>query len=192
MVTFTVLGSDGYLGSVVTRRWMELGASPRLTGEPADYVVNCIRPDDLLLSERIAETTRLIQPSTDAIAEDSDYARGKRILERIPGAVTIRAGIIDTRHDYAVAYRNWRCNPITPLEWAELAWELKDRPGLHLAGREGVSRHLVASLVAYFFDKPQPEPGWAEVPLSRIVEDDERDWNTLAEGLTEYREWLQS
>lgn len=188
MVTAAVIGERGYLGSVVKRRWAELGADI-VTAATADYVVNCIRPDDLLLSERLSETSVLIQPSTDAIAEDTDYAVTKRLLERIP-AVTIRSGIVDIRHRLGVAYRNWSCNPITPLEWADLAWDLKDRPGVHVAGREPVSRYAVASLVAYVWDQPAPIPAWAEAPLFRVQRDRERTWDTLLEALVEYREWL--
>lgn len=189
-MTFGVIGERGYLGSAVKRRWQELGAT--WDAIDPEYVINCVRPDDLALTARLAETGNLICPSTDAIAEDTDYARGKRAVERTPGAVIIRAGIVDVRQDYPVAYRNWRCNPVTPLEWADLSWDLRDRPGLHLAGREAVSRHLVASLVAYFWERAQPTPGWADIPLSRLVEDGEREWNTLAEALAEYREWLRS
>lgn len=192
MVTFSVLGAAGYLGNVVTRRWIELGASPRLTGEPADYVVNCVRPDDFLLSERIAETARLIQPSSDAINEDTDYARGKRILERIPGAVIIRAGLVDIRRQPSIAYRNWRCNPLTPLEWADLAWDVKDRPGLHTAGRESLSRYQVADLVAELWDLPAPVPSWADVPLSRLVDNERAEWPPLRDALGEFREWSRS
>jgi hypothetical protein len=190
MVTAAILGERGMLGSVVKRRWAEHGAEIT-TAATADYIVNCIRPDDLLLSERLSETAILIQPSTDAIAEDSDYAVTKRILERIP-AVTIRAGLVDITRQPGVAYRNWRCNPITPLEWADLAWDLRDRPGVHVAGREPVSRFGVASLVAYLWDRPAPVPAWSEVPLSRIQRDRDREWDTLMEALTEYRDWLRS
>lgn len=195
----TVLGENGYLGAVVKRRWLELGDS--------DHVINCIRPDDLLLSERLAEDGRLIQPSTDAIAEGSSYARTKRILERIPGAVIIRAGIVDIRHDLTTAYLNWRCNPLTPLEWADFAWSVRDRPGLHITGREGVSRYELAALVAELWERPAPARGWAEVPLSRVQSATDpldrvgmpakdwkpgRRWPPLREALIEFREWLRS
>lgn len=191
MVTAAILGHRGMLGSVVARRWAELGAEI-VTEATADYVVNCIRPDDLILSERLAETARLIQPSTDAIAEDSDYARGKRILERIPGTVTIRAGLVDITRQPDRAYRNWSCNPLTPLEWADLAWSVRDRPTVHSVGREPVSRHYVASLVADIFDRPQPVADWAEVPLSRVLDNYWTEWPPLADALTEYAAWLRS
>lgn len=178
-----VLGEHGYLGSVVKRRWAE-------RGDPGDYIVNCIRPDDILRSERLAETGRLIQPSTDAIAEDSDYARTKRILERLPGAVVIRAGIVDIRQDYGIAYRNWLCNPLTPLEWADLAYDLRDRPGLHVTGRERLTRYEVVRSVAEVWDRPAPVAAWAEATLSRIQTPG--DWPPLRDALVEFAAWLQS
>jgi hypothetical protein len=189
MVTAHVLGERGMLGSVVRRRWAELGAE-MTTAADAEYVINCIRPDDLVLSERLSETSCLIQPSTDAIAEDSNYAVTKRLLERIP-AVTIRSGLVDIKRQPVRGYRNWLCNPLTPLEWADLAWDLRDRPGVHVAGREPVSRHLVASLVGYLWEMPQPVPDWADAPLSRVQPQDQ-EWPPLAEALMEYRAWLQS
>jgi hypothetical protein len=187
--TVAVIGERGMLGSVVRRRWRELGAE--IVTANADYIVNCIRPDDLLFSQRLAEASQLIQPSTDAIAEDTDYAVGKRILEQIPGVVTIRCGLVDVERQPVAAHRNWSCNPLTPLEWADLAWDLRDRPGVHVAGREPVSRHLVASLVGYLWEMPQPVPDWADAPLSRVQPQDQ-EWPPLAEALMEYRAWLQS
>jgi hypothetical protein len=191
MVTFTVEG-HGYLGQVVERRWEELGGHVALYGEPeAEYVVNCVQPDDVLLSERLAERYRLIQPSTDAIAEDTDYARTKRILERTPGAVIIRAGIVDIRPERqpSIAYRNWSCNPLTPLEWADAAWLLRDRPGLHILGREPVSRFQVTDTVARLWDYPAPVPSWSEVPLHRVQESRAK-YPPLSEALAEFKAWL--
>lgn len=177
----TVLGERGMLGSVVKRRWLELGDS--------DHVINCIRPDDILLSERLAEQGKLIQPSTDAIAEDTDYARTKRIIERIPRTVIIRAGLVDITRQPSIAYRNWSCNPLTPLEWADLAWEVRDRPGLHIAGREPVSRFQVADLVAFLWDLPRPVPAWDDEPRDR-VQPSRAFRPPLADALMEYRAWL--
>lgn len=186
MVTFGVLGERGYLGSVVKRRWLELGA----TWDPIDpdYVVYAIRPDDLVLAERLAETGPTILPSTDAIFEDSEYAATKRLLERIPGVV-IRAGIVDTRHAYGVAYRNWWCSPLTPLEWADLAWDVRDRPGLHIAGRERLTRYEVERSVAEVWDRCEPVPAFGE-PLDRTLVGG--DWPPLRDALVEFREWTRS
>jgi hypothetical protein len=189
MVTFAAAGGGGYLGSVVYRRWAEHGAE--FTNDGPDYIVNCIRPDDILLTERWAETSRLILPSTDAIAEDTDYARTKRILERTPGAVIIRAGIVDIRPERqpSIAYRNWSCNPLTPLEWADAAWLLRDRPGLHILGREPVSRFQVTDTVARLWDYPAPVPSWSEVPLHRVQESRAK-YPPLSEALAEFKAWL--
>lgn len=180
----TVVGENGYLGSVVKRRWDELG----ITG---DYTVNCIAPDDIDLTWRLAERGGLIQPSTDAIDEDTSYARTKRIVERAPGAVIIRTGIVDIYRQRHVAYRNWTCNPLTPLEWADLAAEMRDRPGVHAQGREPVSRFEVHRLVAEVFDLPAPIPAEADKPLDRLQPRNDL-LPPLREALVEFREWLQS
>lgn len=187
MVTAAILGHRGMLGSVVARRWAELGAEIGTIAD-AEYVVNCIRPDDLIVSERLCETSRLIQPSTDAIAEPSDYAIGKRLLERLP-AVTIRSGIVDVSRLPPIAYRNWTCNPLTPLEWADLAWDLRDRPGVHIAGREIVTRWFIGAIAAAIWDLPSPAPAYADEPLDR-AQPDARSWPDLASALAEYRAWL--
>lgn len=175
----TVLGSRGMLGSVVARRWAELG--------DGDFIVNCIRPDNLLLTFWMAERFRLIQPSTDAIAEDSDYSLGKRIIERAP-AVIIRSGIVDITRQPPVAYRDWVSNPLTPLEWADLAWEVRDQPGVHIEGREPVSRYEIGMLVAELWDRPAPSGEDGPYPLSR-VQPGSRRWPPLREALIAYREW---
>jgi hypothetical protein len=189
MVSAAVLGYRGYLGSVVARRWAELGVE-MVHPDKADVVVLAVRPDNLLLAEALAAQGPLVVPSTDAIAEDTDYARTKRILERTPGAVIIRAGIVDIRPERqpSIAYRNWSLNPLTPLEWADAAFLLRDRPGLHTLGREPVSRFQVTDTVARIWDYPAPVPSWAEVPLSRVQES-RAQYPPLAEALTEFREW---
>jgi uncharacterized protein YbjT (DUF2867 family) len=177
----TVLGERGMLGSVVARRWVERGDT--------DHVVNCIRPDDLNLISKLSQTGRLIQPSTDAIAEDSEYARTKRAAEAVAiGAVVIRAGIVDIRQHYPVVYRNWMCNPLTPLEWADFAWEHRDEPGLHVTGRETVTRYDVAKLVAEIWDRPKPVAAMAEAPSGRVQS--AGDFPPLADALREFHAWL--
>jgi dTDP-4-dehydrorhamnose reductase len=178
----TVLGHRGMLGSVVARRWIELGAS-------GDYTVNCIRPDDFTLTVTTATKTRLIQPSTDAIAEPGAYAETKRAIERLPGIVVIRSGLVDITRQPPVAYTNWWCNPLTPLEWADLAWERRDAPGIHIAGREPVTRYEVAVAVANTFGGPLPVGAEADRPGSRIQAPD-RARPSLAEALAAYRDWL--
>lgn len=188
MVTFNVIGHRGYLGRAVEKRWRELGAFP-VPLEAADYVINCVRPDNLALSRSLVGR-RVIFPSTDAIHEPTDYARMKDLLEGL-ASVTIRAGIVDIRHDYPVAYTNWLCNPITPLEWAELAWDVRDLPGTYCAGRETVSRWEVAATVASLWGRPMPEAQLAERPLSRVVYDLDRAWPRLAPALRAFKDWAQ-
>lgn len=174
----TVLGHRGMLGSVVQRRWLELGDT--------DHIVNCIRPDDLAVSRAFRG---IIQPSTDAIAEDTEYAATKRELEAIEGAVTIRSGIVDITRQPTIAYTDWWCNPLTPLEWADLAWEMRDTPGLHVAGRQyPASRWMVVDSVAMVFGKPRPETAKGGY-LSRIQVHD-RDRPSLWDALVAYRDWL--
>lgn len=178
----TVLGERGYLGAIVKRRWQELGDS--------DHVVNCIRPDDLIVT-MYYRGRGLIQPSTDAIAESTPYAELKRGVETLArGAVIIRAGIVDIRQDYPTAYRNWLCNPLTPLEWADFAWEHRDEPGLHITGREPLSRYNVAVMVADVFDRPMPKSDWADSHNDRVQA--VGDFPPLHDALLEFREWLQS
>lgn len=176
----TVLGHRGMLGSVVQRRWLELGDT--------DHVVNCIRPDDIAVSRAFPG---LIQPSTDAIAEDTEYAATKRDIEAIPGIVVIRSGIVDITRQPTVAYLNWWCNPLTPLEWADLAYEKRDEPGVHIAGRERISRHAVTWAVSHVFEWPfdRYQMGVAPVELNRMQEPD-RDRPNLLQALRAYRDWL--
>jgi hypothetical protein len=178
----TVLGENGYLGSVVKRRWLERGDT--------DHIVNCIRPDDVEVTGR-HNGSLFIQPSTDAIHERSAYANVKRWIEDLATeSVIIRAGIVDTRQEYPVAYWNWRCNPLTPLEWADYAYDHRDEPGLHSIGRESLTRYNVAAAVAVVFDRPYPRPGWADEPLDRTQRIG--DFPPLYRALIEYREWLRS
>jgi hypothetical protein len=176
----TVLGERGMLGSVVKRRWVERGDT--------DHVVNCIRPDSYFVTIGLCGH-RLIQPSTDAIAEDTEYAMRKRVIEAAAaGSVIIRTGIVDIRQDYPVAYRNWTCNPLTPLEWADFAWEHRDEPGLHITGRETVTRYDVARLVAEIWDRPKPIAAMAEAPSGRVQP--AGDFPPLADALREFHAWL--
>lgn len=177
----TVLGHRGYLGAVVARRWAEIG-------ETGDYVVCTF--DDLDLIRRLARSgPGVIVPSTDAIAEDTPYAARKRAIEAIPGIVVIRSGIVDTRKRYAAAYTNWYCNPLTPLEWANLAWEKRDQPGVHIAGREPTSRYRVARLVNSVWGGLPPEPVLADHRSDRRQPaDGERP--PVGVGLLQYRDWL--
>lgn len=177
----TVLGHRGMLGSVVERRWRELGAS-------GDYVVVCLTPDNLPFLRRLAGPG-VIVPSTDAIAEDSEYAATKREIEAIPGLVIIRAGIIDTRKVYPVGFTDWLCNPVTPLEWADAAWALRDTPGVHEVGRRDPSnRFQVAWNTAAIFHQPdRPAPGFGG-SRDRTVRG--TITTPLITAIAAYRDWL--
>lgn len=172
----TVLGERGMLGSVVARRWLELGDT--------DHVINCIRPDDLKLTWRELP----ISPSTDAIAEDTEYAATKRELEEIPGLVVIRSGIVDITRQPDYAYPTWWCNPLTPLEWADLAYEKRDTPGVHIAGRERVTRYDIAMAVSAIFDRRTPFR--YDIGYNYRVQRPDRIRPSLWDALIAYRDWL--
>lgn len=185
----TVLGHSGYLGFVVEKRWRELGAT-------GPYVVCAF--DDMELFERLGGKREhlgggVIIPSTDAIAEDTEYARRKQRIERgayAANLVVIRAGIIDIRPERQpkTAYCAWECNPLTPLEWADLAWEKRDQPGVHIAGREPLTRYAVHNAVAQVFDYPPPKKRCGK-KLDRLQPQD-RERPDILTALREFKDWL--
>jgi len=179
----TVLGHSGYLGSIVERRWREKGWD-------GDYVVVCF--DDLPLIWRLARSgVGVIVPSTDAINEGSEYAARKRQIEDatvFADIVVIRAGIVDLRKSHRFAYCKWECNPLTPLEWADLAWEKRDQPGVHVAGREPLTRFAVANAVSMVFDTKPPKKRCGTA-LNRLQPQD-RERPDILTALREFREWL--
>lgn len=174
----TVLGHRGYLGAVVARRWAELG-------ETGDYVICTF--DDLALVRRLAKSgPGVIVPSTDAIAEDTAYAATKREIEAIPGIVVIRAGIVDTRKRSDLI--NMWCNPLTPLEWADLAYTKRNRPGVHVAGGEVLTRWQIGVDVADVFGGAPPLRVSGPHDLDRVqYPHSER---SLIRALVAYRKWL--
>jgi hypothetical protein len=189
MVTYHVLGHRGMLGSVVTRRWAEHGAewAPIPT---ADHIVNCVSPDSWTVLDMLPKA-RVIQPSTDAINEDTPYATTKREVESIVvnnGGLVIRSGLVDPRKHHPLAYANWFVNPLTPLEWADLAWELRDRSGLYVDGRESMNRWRLGVTVAEVFGLERPHAAMATTSRIRILPSC-RDWPPLAEALAAWRDW---
>jgi hypothetical protein len=183
----TVLGHRGYLGAVVARRWREQGWDSYRFDSSGDYVICTF--DDLPLIRRLAQSgPGAIVPSTDAIAEDTAYAARKRELEDIPGIVVIRSGIVDTRK--ANTHYDWLCNPLTPLEWADLAWEVKDQPGVHVAGRETTTRFDVGWAIAAAGLGPAPEP--TKGGASDRCQIADRDRPSIDEALQEYASWLRA
>ncbi len=201
-----VLGHRGMLGSVVARYFAEQGADVATTelrwvptlpsvlltwASTHDLVVNCIRGgflEDALLPLVLGEHCRLIHPSTDAVFETSNYATAKRIGERA-NALTIRAGLVDIDNQPAEAYANWYANPITPLEWAEIAWKWRhEPPGVRPYGRGAVSRWDVGCSVADVFGRTRPTVALAPETLWRVTET--YDLPPLSEALTTFRDWL--
>lgn len=202
MVTVAVLGHRGYLGAHVARYLREWGADVRTTdlrwdGTPAlvdwaaehEYVIDCIRGHDTDLAPLLATRCRLVIPSTDAIREDTPYAIGKRVMERTVRAVIIRAGIVDTRRRHPVAYTDWLCDPLTPLEWAEAAWAARDEPGVISVGRHPVDRWTIAMHVARVFGREFPRPG-SGGRRDRIVAGWGHQW--IGHAIEEYARWLLS
>lgn len=175
----TVLGHQGYLGKVVERRWRELGAT-------GDYVVVCLTPDNLPLLRRLAARPGVIVPSTDAIAEDTEYAATKREVEDIAGLVVIRAGIIDIRKKNDDD--NSFCNPLTPLEWADLAWELRDQPGVHVAGRNLTSRATVGAAIRRAFRLERKDP--IRGPYINRTQPSDREWPNVWDAVQTFADWL--
>lgn len=204
MTSVAVLGHRGMLGQVVARYLAEVGVEVRTTelrwfpacpsrlvewAAESDYVVNCIRGDfmeNALLPLQLGERCNLIQPSTDAIAEDTPYAQAKRIAERCYGLV-IRAGIIDVDNQPQTAYTNWLCNPVTPLEWAAQAWRWMGEVGTRGYGRALVTRWQVAHAVSQVYGRPMPSVGHAD-GRNRVQEC--YDLPPLAEALETFREWM--
>lgn len=141
MVTVAVLGHRGMLGrrvvQVLARSHHVITFSHRYPGglieavEAAqpDWVVNCISGGWLelaVLPHELAARFRLIQPSTDAIGEDTDYARAKAAGE---AGTVIRCSIVDPDGGLLAKVRDagefvattdlW--NGITALAWAGVA-----------------------------------------------------------------------
>ena len=148
MVTIAVTGPSGMLGRRVMERFPDAVPvafrsdgtldDPLLEALAAidpDWVINCAgaidREPDLwavnaVLPHRIAHRWRLIQPSTDHVWDDTEYARSKRLGE---AGHVIRCAIVDPdggmlararAHDtYGEVHREW--NGITAKAWADVA-----------------------------------------------------------------------
>lgn len=197
-----VLGHRGMLGSVVARYLNEQRHEVLVFGErypdgliaalneaQPSCVVNCISggwPENAGLPSEL-DTWPLIQPSTDAIGEDSEYARSKAAGER---GLSIRAGIVDITRQHRVAYPEWTCNPLTPLEWARLAErQLLRADGVQEHGGYPIDRYSLAVMVADIFGTEPPILGHAE-PRSRVMAVTHKRY--IRDALLEYREWLRS
>ena len=188
-----VLGHRGMLGSVVARWLREQGEDVRTSDErgvdwiDGGLVIDCT--GDTTLPAIVAERCeRLIVPSTDAIDEDTPYAAAKREAEKAR-AVHIRAGIVDIRQRHAVGYVDWLCDPLTPLEWARVAWALRDSvtPFTYIRGRHVVDRWTVATHVARLWDLAYPVPRYGGY-RSRVQVGQGGPW--IGQALDEYHAWL--
>lgn len=130
-----------------TERYIGGGDDPLLSAladAAPDWIINCIgtiTPSAMwlvnaVLPRRLAARHRLIQPSTDHIHDDTDYAASKRIGE---AGHVIRCAIVDPEggllararegDTYGEVYREW--NGITARAWASIAERIVDG---HLAG----------------------------------------------------------
>ena len=202
-----VLGHRGLLGSAVARYFAEMGASVRTTelrydGTPTlpkwagqyELIVNCIRggwAENAALPFALALAGRTIHPSTDALREDTPYAAQKRKGDEAPNVI-IRAGIVDVRRQPEIAYTNWTCNPITPLEWARIAWRLREaKPGVYQYGREPLDRYEISRLVRLLWLLPPPKPARAKEPNNRVIAS-RANLPPIDVALLEYRQWLRS
>jgi len=158
MVTIAVTGYRGMLGRRVMERFPDaVPVAVRSDGtlhDPIrdaieaidpDWVINCAgatehEPDtwavNAVLPHRIAHRWRLIQPSTDHVADDTEYARSKALGEC--GHV-IRCAIVDPdggtlararkQDTYGQPQREW--NGITAKAWADVAADV-------IAGHHGL------------------------------------------------------
>jgi hypothetical protein len=201
-----VLGHRGMLGSVVAQYMAEQGhevhtftSEYRFPDErlmdslrflDPTIVINCIKGgivENTALPHLLATEFRLIQPSTDAVGEDSDYARQKAAGEA--GAV-IRCGLVDVHRQPRTAYPEWVCNPLTPLEWARVAERIDtlDPPAPEHGGYP-IDRYSLAVMVADIFGGEPPILGHGE-PKSRVLKVTHHRY--IRDALLEYRAWLQS
>ena len=174
-VRVAVVGHRGTLGKVVARRWAERGAAiattdlryqakaddPLVTwAAEADLVVNCARGSflvDALLPLHLGERSRLIQPSTDALQEDTPYALAKRIAERAR-ALIIRTSLIGSDPPPPVGYTTWTWNGITTLAWADFAWAHREETGVLTPASDAISRYDLYCAVAETFGHAPPQP----------------------------------
>ncbi len=180
MVKVAVLGHRGMLGSRVvaalaprhhvitfSHRYQWPDSGPYLDAIEAwapDWVINCTSGGahvwGMLPRELAFRGFRLIQPSTDAIAEESQYAAWKRMGEH---GTVIRCGIVDPDGGLLAKVRDadifradglphW--NGITALAWAGVAERVIDGSlggPLIVPGSPPTSIHDLAVEACYAF-----------------------------------------
>lgn len=212
MVKVAILGHRGMLGSrlvsvlparfhVITfgHRW-ESGLLDAIDVARPDWIINAIRGDWLtngVLPHELAQRFpgRLIQPSTDAIGEDTEYARSKAAGET--GAAIIRCSIVDpaggllgtvARSPVFEADTAPHWNGITALAWAGIAEQVMDGRlwGLIVPGSPPTSIHDLATAAVETF-------GWPTRVVPRETQGPDRvqvptlDMPPIADQLREYR-----
>lgn len=193
MVRLAVTGPRGMLGRRVMERFPE--AVPimlRSTGSlhdpmldlleriDPDWVINCAGAVDgeadmwsvnAMLPHRIAHRWRLIQPSTDHVDDDTEYARSKRLGE---AGVVIRCAIVDpdggtlarARRQDTEGQRLREWNGITARAWAKVAEDLIGADdGVYVAGSPTMSHAEMLTAARLVM-------GWP----TRTIEVDGREW----------------
>lgn len=178
VLTFTERYPDGLLEAV--------------TAADPEYVINCVKggwPENAALPRalHLRYRRRLIQPSTDAIGEGDDYALSKAAGEC---GIIVRAGLVDIARQPRVAYPEWVCNPLTPLEMARrLLMKCGTAESVSEHGGYPIDRYSLAVMVADIFGGEPPVLGHAE-PKSRVLTVTHPRY--IRDALLEYREWLRS
>lgn len=206
MVTrVAVLGHRGMLGSrlvsvlparfhVITfaHRWPD-GLIEAVEAARPDWVINCISggvPEWQDLPRELGRTFRgrLIQPSTDAVWEDTPYAKAKGWAEAgviETGGHVIRCGIVDPAGGLLARIRkssrfdadtapNW--NGITALAWAGVAELVMsgDLEGLIVPGSPPISIHDLAAEACHCWRwkvdiAPRPTRGLDRVQVPTVL-----------------------
>jgi nucleoside-diphosphate-sugar epimerase len=204
MVTVAVLGHHGMLGRVVTRRFAEKGARVITTemrhtlalvawARHADLIVNCAyEPGDwetnAVLPVLLGRAGRLIQPSSDAVNEDTPLGAEKRMAETARGVV-IRCSIIGSKPPPPVGYTNWTWNGITTLAWANVAWMLREsEPETVVPGTEPITRYDLYRTVAAVYGYQAPKARKTKQPVDRAL-DVTMPMHPIREQLEELRDW---
>jgi dTDP-4-dehydrorhamnose reductase len=165
-----------------------------------DWVINCIgalydEPDlwtvNALLPHRLDYRWRLIQPSTDHVWDDTDYARSKRLGE---AGHVIRCAIVDPEGGLlararegdttGLTQRQW--NGITARWWARIARDVMAGryTSIVTPGSPTISHFDMLETARRTFGwttrtLPSPTPRWQATPPSVLLP-------SIAEQLAEY------
>lgn len=182
MVRVAVLGHRGMLGRRVMEVFPDALTVPfryecrehdmlldHLETMNPDWVINCIGATsgdhlwclNAVLPHRLAHRWRLIQPSTDHVWDDSEYARSKRLGEvghvircaivDPDGGMLLRAKQADT---YGERYRQW--NGVTAKTWARIAADVVGGKytGTLMPGSPTISHYELLDTARRIFDWP--------------------------------------